>query len=189
MVTYLHIRAINQLSTVGRLTVAGVTFPCLLGRSGRTHAKREADGTSPIGVWDLRNGFYRSDRIRHPQCRLLVRPLRKTDGWCDDASSGLYNKLVRVPLDSSHERMWRDDEAYDVVFPTSHNERPCTRHRGSAIFFHLTRPDSQMTAGCIAVSGRNMGKILALCETKVSLVIWPCQGGPPVGLQKSHYRS
>jgi L,D-peptidoglycan transpeptidase YkuD (ErfK/YbiS/YcfS/YnhG family) len=72
--------------------------------------------------------------------------------------------------------MWREDEAYDIVFATSHNERPRVQGAGSAIFFHLTRKGSGVTAGCVAVSKSDMRKILALCGRKVLLQIWPGQG-------------
>jgi L,D-peptidoglycan transpeptidase YkuD (ErfK/YbiS/YcfS/YnhG family) len=47
---------------------------------------------------------------------------------------------------------------------------------GSAIFFHLTRKGSNVTAGCVAVSQSDMRKILSLCRKKVKLVVWPGQG-------------
>lgn len=72
--------------------------------------------------------------------------------------------------------MWRVDGAYDIVFATSHNERPRVKGAGSAIFFHLTRKGSNVTAGCVAVSQSDMRKILSLCRKKVKLVVWPGQG-------------
>jgi L,D-peptidoglycan transpeptidase YkuD (ErfK/YbiS/YcfS/YnhG family) len=34
------------------------------------------------------------------------------------------------------------------------------RNRGSAIFFHLIKPGYEPTAGCVAVSRRNMQRLL-----------------------------
>jgi len=34
------------------------------------------------------------------------------------------------------------------------------RNRGSAIFFHLIRPGYEPTAGCVAISARDMRRIL-----------------------------
>ena len=179
VVTYLHIHAINQMSAVGRLHVGHRIFPCLLGKNGRTARKCEGDGKSPIGVWALRSGFYRADRLKRPCPVLVMGPMRITDAWCDDSQSRLYNRQTAFPIDSSHERLWREDGAYDIVFPTSHNERPRIKGKGSAIFLHLTRNGFGHTAGCIAVSPANMLKILAGCKKQVWLVIWPCQGNPP----------
>ena len=56
--------------------------------------------------------------------------------------------------------MWRDDELYDVVVVLGYNMRPRVRGRGSAIFMHLARPGYAPTAGCIALSARDMRIVL-----------------------------
>ena len=159
-----------------RLHVGHLVFPCLIGRSGRRWRKREGDGVSPVGVFDLTQGFYRADRLPQPAAHLGARPMRKSDGWCEVPASAFYNSHVRLPFRDGHESMWREDEAYDVVFATSHNQRPRVRGFGSAIFFHLTREGAAATAGCVAVSRQDMRKILGLCGRRVKLVIWPGQG-------------
>jgi L,D-peptidoglycan transpeptidase YkuD (ErfK/YbiS/YcfS/YnhG family) len=176
MVTHLHVRARNERAVAGRLHVGSLAFPCVIGRNGRTHLKREGDGKTPVGVFWLRQGFYRNDRMGNPAAQLQLKVLRRRDGWCEVPGSGLYNQHVKLPFRDGHETMWRDDAAYDVVFATSHNERPRVQGAGSAIFFHLTREDSQVTAGCVAVSKSDMGKILSLCRRRVKLMVWPGQG-------------
>jgi L,D-peptidoglycan transpeptidase YkuD (ErfK/YbiS/YcfS/YnhG family) len=71
-----------------------------------------------------------------------------------------YNRLVKIPYATAHETMQRPDNLYDIVIETSHNERPRVQGHGSAVFFHLRRPDGGPTAGCIAVSLRDMRIIL-----------------------------
>jgi L,D-peptidoglycan transpeptidase YkuD (ErfK/YbiS/YcfS/YnhG family) len=159
-----------------RLHIGHLVFPCLIGRSGKTHRKREGDGATPVGVYELTQGFYRSDRFLKTGTHLAARPMRKSDGWCEAPGSGLYNRHVKLPFRDGHETMWREDGAYDVVFATSHNAKPRVQGLGSAIFFHLTRPDSHVTAGCVAVSLGDMRKILGLCGRQVKLAIWPGQG-------------
>jgi L,D-peptidoglycan transpeptidase YkuD (ErfK/YbiS/YcfS/YnhG family) len=176
MITYLHVHAINDATSRAVLQVGEVSFPCFIGRTGKTFLKREGDGKSPIGAWKIQRGFFRADRMQRLLGDHLQRPLGKTDGWCDDAASGLYNRHVKLPLHRSHETMWREDGAYDVVFPTDHNHRPRIRGVGSAIFLHLTRPGVECTAGCVAVSADDMRKILGRCGREIWLVIWPSQG-------------
>jgi L,D-peptidoglycan transpeptidase YkuD (ErfK/YbiS/YcfS/YnhG family) len=176
MITHLHVRAINERAVEGRLHVGGLVFPCIIGRNGRTHNKREGDGKTPVGRFWLRQGFYRADRMFNPGAQLGFRVMRRNDGWCEVPGSGFYNRHVQLPFRDGHETMWRDDEAYDVVFASSHNERPRVQGRGSAIFFHMTRDGSRVTAGCVAVSKENMRKVLALCGKKVVLVVWPGLG-------------
>jgi L,D-peptidoglycan transpeptidase YkuD (ErfK/YbiS/YcfS/YnhG family) len=176
MVTYLHVRARSENIVKSRLHIGHLVFPCLIGQSGRTHLKREGDGASPIGVFDLAQGFYRGDRLLKPAAHLRMQPMRKSDGWCEVPGSAFYNRHVKLPFRDGHETMWRSDGAYDIVFATSHNARPRVQGRGSAIFFHLTRKDATATAGCVAVSLGDMRKILELCRRHVKLVIWPGQG-------------
>lgn len=176
MVTYLHVRARAENLVKARLHLGHLVFPCVIGRSGRTHRKREGDGASPVGVFDLEQGFYRGDRMLKPTPHSDVRPMRKSDGWCEVPGSAFYNRHVKLPFRDGHETMWRGDEAYDVVFATSHNAKPRVQGRGSAIFFHLTREGANATAGCVAVSLSDMRKILGLCGRQVKLAIWPSQG-------------
>ena len=187
MLTYLHIRAISDSTSKARLHVGHLIYPCVIGRSGRSHLKREGDGKTPIGFWRVEAGFFRSDRLRRMAGTCVLRPLRNTDGWCDDPTSGQYNRPVTLPLDRGHESLWREDGAYDVVFPTDHNQRPRVRNAGSAIFLHLTRAGVGHTAGCVAVSAGTMQKLLRRSGGKFYLVIWPSQGCLPGARRKSHY--
>ncbi len=176
MVTYLHVRARSENRVEGRLHVGALVFPCIIGRNGRGYRKCEGDGKTPVGRFWLRQGFYRADRLANPAAHLAARCLRPSDGWCEVSGSVFYNRPVKLPFRDGHETMWRDDEAYDVVFSTSHNERPRVKGAGSAIFFHLTREGSGVTAGCVAVSKVDMRKILSLCGRKAILLVWPGQG-------------
>ena len=150
--------------------------------------KREGDGASPVGVWQLGIVYFRADRWPRPRTSLAVRASRPSDAWCEDPGEGRYNRKITVEPGTGNENFWRSDEAYDVVIPTNHNTRPRIRGAGSAIFFHLTRAGSRVTAGCIAVARRDMQKILPRCGPVTVLVIWPPEGGRPRGLRKSPTR-
>jgi L,D-peptidoglycan transpeptidase YkuD (ErfK/YbiS/YcfS/YnhG family) len=175
MITRLHIRAKSMNEISCRLHLSHLVFACRIGRTGRTHRKREGDGKTPVGTFDLEQGFYRADRLRHPSTRKL-RPMKPSDGWCEMPGSQFYNRQVKLPFRHAHETMVRADEAYDIVFATSHNARPRVQGAGSAIFFHLMRKGADATAGCVAVSRKDMLKILALCGGRAKLVVWPCPG-------------
>jgi L,D-peptidoglycan transpeptidase YkuD (ErfK/YbiS/YcfS/YnhG family) len=56
--------------------------------------------------------------------------------------------------------MHRADGLYDICLVLDWNITARRRHAGSAIFFHLTRPGYKPTEGCIAVSRRDMLRIL-----------------------------
>ena len=158
----LRVLALSPRSTRGILKAGELQFPCSLGRSGARHLKREGDGASPKGSWQLRRLFYRADRMLPPGGSLPSRPLRADDGWCETVGDRNYNRLVRIPYATSHETMKRPDHLYDVVVELSHNERPRVQGHGSAVFFHLRQPNGGPTAGCVAVSARDMRIILGL---------------------------
>jgi L,D-peptidoglycan transpeptidase YkuD (ErfK/YbiS/YcfS/YnhG family) len=98
--------------------------------------------------------------------------IRRDAGWCDDPGDPNYNRPVKLPYGASHERLWRDDELYDVFVVLGYNDRPRKRGLGSAIFFHLADPDGRPTAGCIAVSRKDMAKILPLCGPRTKMKVW-----------------
>jgi L,D-peptidoglycan transpeptidase YkuD (ErfK/YbiS/YcfS/YnhG family) len=173
MITQLHIRAKSMNEVQCRLHIGPLVFPCRIGRTGRIIRKREGDGKTPVGTFELTSGFYRADRVLRPPVK-TARPMRKTDGWCEKPGSQFYNRHVKLPFRHAHETMVRSDEAYDIVFATSHNARPRIQSAGSAIFFHLTREGANATAGCVAVSKNDMLKILSLAQGRIRLKVWPC---------------
>ncbi len=125
---------------------------CAIGPAGVSADKREGDGATPIGCFQLRRVLYRPDRVARPETVLPVAPLAPEDGWCDDPDDAAYNRPVRLPYAASHERLWRDDGIYDVIVVLGHNDDPPVPGRGSAIFLHVAREDYGPTAGCVALA-------------------------------------
>ncbi len=143
----------------GRLTYAGRSYPCVLGRAGISTSKREGDGATPVGRFPLRRVLYRADKLPAPQTQLPVGIIGRTDGWCDAPDDALYNRPVTLPYPASAENMWRDDALYDVVVVIGHNDDPVVPAAGSAIFMHVA--GHEPTAGCIAFSREYLLDILA----------------------------
>lgn len=145
-------RAIVQCGTL--------RLPAAIGRNGRTIRKHEGDGATPIAPMKLLHGFFRGDRAEPMLTRLPMRRIRSDMLWCDAPGDPNYNRLVRAPFRPSHEELQRVDGLYDVCLVLDWNVTSRRRNRGSAIFFHLIRPGYEPTAGCIAVSRRNMQRLL-----------------------------
>ncbi len=147
-------------------TLTGPLFeaPCALGRGGMVadSSKREGDGATPIGSYPFRYAFYRPDKVEEPLSMLPVKMLKPDFGWCDDAESPHYNKLVRLPFGPSHEKMWRDDDVYDLIIVIGHNDDPVVPGRGSAIFMHVARQGFTPTEGCIALKLDALKRFLRL---------------------------
>lgn len=133
--------------------------------------KREGDGASPIGLWPMRRVFYRPDRLERPKTGLPIVPLQAHDGWCDAAGHPLYNLPVSRPFEASHEALWREDQAYDLIVELGYNDTPVIDQRGSAIFFHLSKPGFPPTEGCIAIARFNMLAVLRLSQAGTLLEI------------------
>lgn len=138
-------------------TYRGRPFPCAIGRGGIIPAsdKREGDGASPAGSWQIEYGWYRADRIARPSTGISLRASGHRDGWCDDPQSADYNDVVRLPIKESFELMRRGDMLYDLVLVLDHN-RPAVPNAGSAIFVHCWRGPRRPTAGCIAFARQDL---------------------------------
>lgn len=121
---------------------------------------REGDGKTPLGQYHLRFGFYRADRLPCPPSRLTFHPLQEADGWCDAPDDPAYNRWIKRPYAASHEALWREDGAYDVILVMSHNDSPPRPGFGSAVFIHCRQPDHRPTLGCLALSPPDMWDLL-----------------------------
>ena len=158
----------TSVKTLGMVTA-------FIGRSGLIAAssKREGDGATPIGRWPLREIMYRPDRLEKPLTMLKTLPISPDDGWCDDPAAKEYNKRVGLPFDPSHEKLWRDDHAYDVVIPLGYNDSPPVSGFGSAIFFHCLEAGRNHTEGCVAIRRDDMMSLLPHLTSDSIMIIEP----------------
>lgn len=163
----------------GWIRIGTLTIRCALGRSGVVSGKREGDGGTPHGEFALGRCLVRRDRISIPRAAFAVRAISETDGWCDDPASPRYNRSVALPFRGSHERLWRKDNLYDVVFCLDYNIFPRRRARGSAIFLHVASPDYAPTEGCVAISRADMRRLLPRLAADARLVVRLPGGGRP----------
>ncbi len=145
-------------------------FSCALGRGGITANKREGDGATPLAAMRIVSGYFRADRFASARMtRLGMKPIDPDLGWCEVPDDRNYNRPVRLPYPVSHEYMRRPDRLYDACLVLDWNIIPRRRCRGSAIFFHLARPDFTPTQGCVAVSARTMARLLPLLSNRTVL--------------------
>jgi L,D-peptidoglycan transpeptidase YkuD (ErfK/YbiS/YcfS/YnhG family) len=145
-----------------RLRLGTLDLPCRIGKAGAIPMAdgREGDAKTPLGEYQLRFGFYRADRLPRPRSPLTFRPLREDDGWCDAPNDPAYNRFIRLPYTASHETLWREDGAYDIILVMSHNDSPPIANLGSAVFIHIAQPDDRKTLGCIALAPEEMVQLL-----------------------------
>lgn len=91
--------------------------------------------------------------------------------WCDDPKSRFYNKLITKKINYSFERLYRNDSKYDVLIEIDYNLKKIVKNKGSAIFIHLTK-NYKPTAGCIAISLKDMKILLKLLKKKNYIKIY-----------------
>jgi L,D-peptidoglycan transpeptidase YkuD (ErfK/YbiS/YcfS/YnhG family) len=139
---------------------------CALGKAGVKPAvdKREGDLASPLGIWPIRRVLYRPDKGPAPSTALPAASISPDDGWCDAPGDPDYNRPVKLPHPSSFERMWRDDDLYDLVVVLGHNDDPPESPMGSCIFVHVARPGYLPTEGCVALAREDLETLLAAAQ-------------------------
>lgn len=159
------------VSAVSEARWDGSSVRCALGWGGVTRSKREGDGATPIGTWPLRRLLYRADRIARPQARLETSGIRPEHAWCDDPADPAYNRPVTLPYAGRHERLWREDEIYDLILVLGYNDDPVVPGLGSAIFLHVARPDFSPTEGCVALARADLVQFLAQAQHGDSVIV------------------
>jgi L,D-peptidoglycan transpeptidase YkuD (ErfK/YbiS/YcfS/YnhG family) len=162
-----------EATSDGRLLWAGREVRCSLGRGGVRDAvnKQEGDGATPLGHWPMRQVFYRPDRLPKPETGLPVVALSPDLAWCDDPAHSFYNRQVDLPFPASHEKLWREDHIYDLIVVLGYNDAPVVPGKGSAIFFHLARPDFSPTEGCVACAPEDLLDLLKAAKPGDELAI------------------
>ena len=86
--------------------------------------------------------------------------IKKNMGWCDDPKSKDYNKLVKLPFNYNHEKLYKIENIYDIILVLNFNMGPIKKNKGSAIFIHVAKNKYAKTEGCIAVKKVHLLKII-----------------------------
>jgi len=92
-------------------------------------------------------------------------------GWCDDINNPKnYNKLIQINKKIKHEKLYRNDQIYDLIIPIKYNFKKREIRKGSCIFIHITK-DFRPTAGCIAIKKKDFIILLKLINSKTKISI------------------
>lgn len=155
----------------------GEAIPIVVGRSGlawdpglaRGHSdlysgpiKREGDGRSPAGVFELKRGTF-GFASSLPGSRMYI-PLTPTIECVDDPASRYYAQIVdRAEIDhmdwNSSEKM-RSVPGYRWGVVVNYNMDHPVRGDGSCIFLHQWSGPTIGTAGCTAMPADNIETVV-----------------------------
>ena len=153
------------------LILGDFTFKCSIGLNGVRSKKKEGDKSTPSGIFSLGKLYYRSDRMKKPETKILIRAITKKMGWCDDVTSKFYNKEIKVNNNIRHEKLFKKNNSYDCFIVINYNTKKIKPQIGSAIFLHLTKTYKK-TAGCIAVKKKDLLIILKLIKKNSKIKIY-----------------
>src|ERR1700733_6333196 len=150
-VAAIHVTARPGRPSQGLVRAGSWSVPVALGRAGVRANKREGDGATPRGRFRPTRLWWRADRGRRPQTLLPTRRIGPADAWCEHPADRRYNRPFIRSASDPGDRLWREDDLYDLIIEIDHNTRPRIAGRGSAVFIHLARPGFGPTAGCVAM--------------------------------------
>ena len=155
----------------GYLKYKNFKYRCALGKAGVNKKIKEGDGITPKGVFKITKIYYRADKIKVIKTNIKKIKITKNMGWCDDPVSRFYNQQIKLPSKFSHEKLYRNDDLYDLVAVLNYNTNPVIKNKGSAIFMHISESSYKKTEGCIALKKDDLINILMDIKrnTKISI--------------------
>jgi L,D-peptidoglycan transpeptidase YkuD (ErfK/YbiS/YcfS/YnhG family) len=145
----------------GYLKYKNLKFRCALGEAGIKKKKKEGDNITPKGEFKIIKVYYRDDKVKNITTSIKKLKIKKNTGWCDDPNSKFYNKQIKLPSKFSHEKLYRNDNLYDLILVSNYNMNPIIKNKGSAIFIHVAKNSYEKTKGCIALKKEHLIKLLS----------------------------
>jgi len=142
------------------LTYNNYKAKCVVGKRGIGNKRKEGDLITPKGKYKIKYILYRKDRIKKIQSKIRKIAIRKNMGWCDDPKSKNYNKLIKLPSEFSHEKLYKKENIYDIILVLNYNMKPVIKNKGSAIFIHVAKKKFRKTEGCVAIKKNYLLRII-----------------------------
>jgi L,D-peptidoglycan transpeptidase YkuD (ErfK/YbiS/YcfS/YnhG family) len=156
----------------GYLKYKNFKFRCALGKAGIKKKVKEGDNITPKGIFRIIKIYYRADKIKKIITSIKKIKIKKDMGWCDDPTSKHYNKQIILPSKYKHEKLYRNDNLYDLILVINYNTNPIIKNKGSAIFIHVAKKKYQPTKGCVALNKKDLIQLISIIKinTKIKLI-------------------
>ena len=147
--------------------------PALIGKNG-AGKQSEGDTKTPLGTWEIGEAYGIAD---DPGSLLPYTKITDEMYWCATGSNGLkYNSLLFESDDPDND--YSEDEhlmdypiRYKYLLDLGYNQAGAP-YAGNAIFLHCWKTPDTPTGGCVAVSEKNMVKILKTVTPGTSVTIY-----------------
>ena len=132
--------------------------------------KKEGDGRSPAGVFDI-GGVWGAHRAvkKHPET--FYHQVTPRDLWVEDGSSQYYNQFLSLDHEPATDwekkaQMKQNDYPQSLKMFIAHNAHPnVVPNGGSSIFFHIWRRDgAAATAGCTTMVEERLRWLIATVD-------------------------
>ena len=159
------------IKKIAYIQYKNLKFRCALGKAGIKKKEKEGDNVTPKGIFKITSMYYRHDRIKNIITAIKKIKIKKNMGWCDDSRCDLYNQQIKLPNKFSYEKLFRNDNLYDLILVLNYNMRPIIKNKGSAIFIHVANKNYKPTQGCISLKKQDLTKILSLLTKKTKVLI------------------
>ena len=135
--------------------------------------KREGDGRSPAGVFELGPIYGYAAAV--VGLSLPYHEAKATLRCVDDPRSIHYNQIVSTEETDvdwrSAERMRRDDDLYALTIVVAHNANPTRPAAGSCIFLHAWEGPDQGMSGCTAMPMDTLQELAVWLQPNAAVLV------------------
>ncbi|MAZ46681.1 MAG: transpeptidase [Rickettsiales bacterium] len=146
-------------------------FICFVGKNGIGFKKREGDLITPKGRFKLIKIFYKKKELNQINTIIPKVEIKKNFAWCTDSRNKKYNSLISKPYGCEYEDLFRKDNLYDIFIILDFNYNSPIKYKGSAIFLHCSESKTKFTEGCIAMSKKDLLKLIPHITSSSNLII------------------
>jgi L,D-peptidoglycan transpeptidase YkuD (ErfK/YbiS/YcfS/YnhG family) len=155
----------------GELIYKNLKYRCAIGKAGLKKKQKEGDNITPKGTFKIIRVYYRSDKVKNISTSIKKIKINKNMGWCNDSKSPFYNREIKLPSKFSFEKLYRNDNLYDLLAVLNYNTNPVKKNKGSAIFIHIAKKRFKPTAGCIALQKKDLMNLMRVVKKNSKIKI------------------
>lgn len=143
---------------------------CEYGKNGYSKGRREGDGTTPIGAFELLYAFGIGD---NPGTELEYKKILETSYYsADTCKPDEYNRWIESEEAVKGEHLIDFSNEYHYAIVIGFNINPVVVGKGSSIFLHC-KGEKGYTAGCIAIDKKIMLELLKQIKPGSYIIIEP----------------